>query len=113
MLTFVDEEAHLRSANDHLRNAVYLIAVQQDRVQRAAGLNTVVSDALLSLMKRHFVTSSSIAKLFAKPLRQPVSNISVCNSLKLPVESDSLRSPTVNADWCSSTTDVLYHGLPR
>lgn len=60
MLTFVDEEAHLRIANNHLRNAVYLVAVQQDRVerQRAAGLNTVVSDALLSLMNatlRNFI----------------------------------------------------------
>lgn len=60
MLTFADEEAHLRSANDHLRNAVYLIAVQQDRVerQRAAAQDTASSDALLSLMNetlRNFI----------------------------------------------------------
>lgn len=60
MLTLSDEEAHLRSANDHLRNAVYLISVQQDRVerQRAVGLDTVLSDALLSLMNatlRNFI----------------------------------------------------------
>lgn len=60
MLTLADEEAHLRRANDHLRNALYLISVQQDRVerQRAAGLDTTVSDALLSLMNetlRNFI----------------------------------------------------------
>lgn len=60
MLTLADEEAHLRSANEHLRSAVYLISIQQDRVerQRAMGLDTVVSDALLSLMNatlRNFI----------------------------------------------------------
>lgn len=60
MLTFVDEEAHLRGANDHLRNAVYLIAVQQDRVerQRAAAQDTASSDAHLRLMNatlRNFI----------------------------------------------------------
>lgn len=60
MLTLADEEAHLRRANDHLRAALYLISVQQDRVerQRATGLDTTVSDALLSLMNetlRNFI----------------------------------------------------------
>ncbi|MCW3640458.1 hypothetical protein [Burkholderia cenocepacia] len=60
MLTLADELAHLRSADDHLRNAVYLISVQQDRVkrQRAAGLETALSEGLLSLMNatlRNFI----------------------------------------------------------
>ncbi|MBB5509049.1 hypothetical protein [Paraburkholderia atlantica] len=59
MLT-LDEKAHLHSANDHLRNAVYLIAVQQDRVERqtVAGLDTTLSETLLSLMNatlRNFI----------------------------------------------------------
>lgn len=60
VLTLADEEAHLRSANNHLRNAVYLISIQQDRVERlkVAGLDTVLSEALLSLMNatlRNFI----------------------------------------------------------
>jgi hypothetical protein len=52
MLTLADEQEHLRSANAHLRNAVYLIAVQHGRVvsQTTAGLNSDASEGLLSLM---------------------------------------------------------------
>jgi hypothetical protein len=52
MLTFSEEQAHLRLANKHLRTAVYLVAVQESRVadDSAAGLDTSVSRRLLTSM---------------------------------------------------------------
>ncbi|PMS23297.1 hypothetical protein C0Z18_02005 [Trinickia dabaoshanensis] len=56
----VDEQAHLLSANNRLRYAVYLISVQQARVENltAAGLNAALAEDLLCLMNailRNFI----------------------------------------------------------
>ncbi|WP_174904778.1 hypothetical protein [Burkholderia latens] len=52
MRTLVDEHAHLRIADDHLRIAVRIVSAQEDRVARgrAAGLDTQLSEELLCTM---------------------------------------------------------------
>jgi hypothetical protein len=54
--TLADEQEHLRAANDHLRHAVYLVAVQHGRVERQtiAGVDSTASAGLLSLMNSTF-----------------------------------------------------------
>ena len=53
MPKLVDELFHLRAADDHLRTAVYLISAEEALVakMRAAGLDTRVSEQLLSTMQ--------------------------------------------------------------
>jgi hypothetical protein len=53
MLTRVDEQSHLRAADDHLRLAVFLLSAQEDRIarERAAGLDTPLSGELLFNMQ--------------------------------------------------------------
>ncbi|RKU01167.1 hypothetical protein C7H84_22585 [Burkholderia sp. Nafp2/4-1b] len=53
MRTLVDEHAHLRAADDHLRIALRLVSAQEDRVARgrAAGLDTELSEELLCTMR--------------------------------------------------------------
>lgn len=72
LTTLADEEAHLRRANDHLRNALYLISVRQDRVERRDEPKKNVST--WERARRHaqsFVGSSvAVAQLLEIEVRQ-------------------------------------------
>jgi predicted nucleic acid-binding protein len=52
----VDEQSHLRAADDHLRLVVFLLSAQEDRIarERAAGLDTRLSGELLVTMQAIF-----------------------------------------------------------
>lgn len=59
MPTPVDEQAHLRAADDRLRLAVFLLSAQEERIaqEMVAGLNTQLSGEL-------FLTMQSILRSF-------------------------------------------------
>ena len=114
MLTIADEETHLRSVNDHLRKAVYLIAVQQDRVerQRAAALDTASSSELLSLMNatlRNFILHRQAIWEALERARHQRLRVQVRDAR---AGGDGLRSPAVRPRSSANVSPMRSLGHP-
>ncbi|RQQ19568.1 hypothetical protein DF105_34925 [Burkholderia stagnalis] len=61
MPTFVDEHAHLRAADDHLRMAVHLFSTQEDRLVRCRALHLDTRLHEESLVTMHLILRELIA----------------------------------------------------